>query len=468
KIEEYTGQVEFLGGRVKTLHPKIHGGLLARRDESGHMNDLASQEILPIDVAVVNLYPFIENLKKAAAADPDAMVELIDIGGPAMIRAAAKNHRFVLPLIDPGDYPRVIREMREGEVSLDFRRELAAKVFATLANYNLEIARYFSGPAIKSSEDEFSRYDGLVLEKRQSLRYGENPHQKAAFYSRLNSKSSSWEQLSGKELSYNNLLDFDAALGLIRSFRSKPSAVIVKHLNPCGVASSDSLISALQLAKLGDPRSHFGGIVAFNGTVDSEVAQELREGFVEIVLAPDFDPSALELLKKRKNLRIVKVDLNSQHSVFESRVVEGGVLWQERDSHITDVKDGVVVSKRKPTIQELEALNFAWIVCSHVKSNAIVLAKGTQIQAVGAGQMSRVDSAELAVAKARTHNNELIGSVVASDAFFPFPDSVELLLGAGATAIVAPGGASRDDDVIAAADKADAALIFMKERHFRH
>jgi phosphoribosylaminoimidazolecarboxamide formyltransferase/IMP cyclohydrolase len=471
-VEQYTGQAEILGGRVKTLHPKIHAGILARRNLPEDMAELKKAEILPIDVVAVNLYPFLEKLKSENVGDVRKMIDFIDVGGPAMIRAAAKNCHGVFPVIDPNDYEQVLSALRSGAgdtpTDFNFRLGLASKVFATVANFDLEVARYLSRMHEGGSE-AFAPIEGGVFRRAQGLRYGENPHQKAGYYEAWESDSQRWwKQLSGKELSYNNLLDVDAAMRLLISFPERPTTVIIKHLNPCGVASANTLLEAFQAAKQGDPRSHFGGIMAFNVPVDRAVAEELKEGFVEIVLAPAFEPEALTLLKKSKNLRILEVDAQRAAQKAEMRSVTGGYLLQSRDEAPSAVRNGEIVSKRQPTEAEFKALELAWRVCSHVKSNAIVVARDESIVSIGAGQMSRIDSAELAIHKATLHAGDMRGSVVASDAFFPFPDGLETLLKAGATAFVVPNGAKRDDEVIAAANAGDAALIFMSERHFRH
>ena len=490
-IEHYTGQKEILDGRVKTLHPKIHAGLLAKRDNPEHMRQLEAEEILPIDVAVVNLYPFIQNLGSENAQNPAKMVELIDIGGPTMIRAAAKNHKFVLPVIDPADYSAVsvyLRAYTSGALKkescegLELRRSLAAKVFTRVAHYNLEIAKYLTHVHVSEQAGEvLAQVDaaddfamgasaGLVLAREQQLRYGENPQQKAALYRDLSSPAAAWEQLHGKDLSYNNLLDFDAALRLIRSLGSEePCVCIIKHLNPCGAAYGANLCEALQQAKRGDPRSHFGGILAFNQTVSAEVAEAVREDFAEIVLAPDFAPDALAVLKTSKTLRIIRVPVGAAvKKRYEMRIVEGGVLIQEEDAHLSRVSEARTVSSRPAQERELRDLEFAWKVCAQVKSNAIVLVKDGVLIGTGAGQMSRIDSVELALSKAHLHGHDTNGAVCASDAFFPFPDSVETLAHAGVTAIVAPAGAKRDGEAAAAANEAGISLLFASDRHFRH
>ncbi|MDZ4784669.1 MAG: bifunctional phosphoribosylaminoimidazolecarboxamide formyltransferase/IMP cyclohydrolase [bacterium] len=473
-VEDYTGQKEILDGRVKTLHPKIHAGILAKRSDLKHMQELKQDQILPIDLVVVNLYPFLEKLNSAERHNPSSMVNFIDIGGPAMLRAASKNHEGVLPVIDPSDYDKIIAALQSGSVSLNLRRELASKVFTTLANYDLQIGKYYAGVAASGESREedliLGPVSGLVLVREQELRYGENPHQKAHLYRDMNASPGhlSWKQLQGKALSYNNLLDFDACLRLIRDIGDRPAATIFKHLNPCGVGRGVTLLQALQRAKKGDPRSHFGGVVGFNMEVTSEVAEELTEGFVEIILAPKFDSAAMSVLSKRKNLRVLEIDLKSHSPQLEMRIIQDGILVQERDKAVSDVRKARLVSKRKPTEAEYNALQFTWAVCSHVKSNAVVAGNEDLILAIGAGQMSRVDSAELLINRAKLHDNDITNAVVASDAFFPFPDSVEHLIKAGVAFIVAPGGASRDSEIIAAVDKLGGGLLFVEDRHFRH
>jgi len=482
-IEGYTGQREILDGRVKTLHPKIHGGLLARRDDPKHMAELATEGIQPIDLAVINLYPFVQNLAGDAAGDPLKMIELVDVGGPTMLRAAAKNFKSVLAVIDPTDYPDVIAFLETGVVPggvvADWRRALAVKVFKTLAAYDLEIAKYFAtvsfpatgAPVVDATAAGLGPIAGCVLERAQALRYGENPHQRAALYRPVGGAARAdapWEQLGGKELSYNNLLDFDATVRMVASLpRDRAGAVIVKHLNPCGAALAPTPLEALRRAKQGDPRSHFGGIIGFNRSVTIDVAEAIKEDFAEIVLAPDFAADALALLQRNKNLRLLRIQPGAERG-FEWRSVGGGYLLQTEDRVGDELSVAEVVSKRAPTATERRDLEFAWTFCAHVKSNAIVVVKGEMLLGVGAGQMSRIDSVELALSKARLHDHDVRGAVAASDAFFPFPDGLETLVRAGVSAVVAPGGAKRDGDVVAAADTANVALVRASERHFRH
>ena len=490
-IEEYTGQKEILDGRVKTLHPKIHGGLLAKRDNPEHMKQLEAEGILPIDIAVINLYPFIQNLSSENARVPAKMTELIDIGGPTMIRAAAKNYLHVLPVIDPADYADVGAYLKKSSLhgtasdsasDKELRRKLSVKVFTEIANYNLQIAKYISNVRFEEGaqgaiatvdlSDDLAMGDtaGIVLSRAQGLRYGENPHQTASFYSVVGEGKASWEQLNGKELSYNNLLDFDAALRLIRGLAgTSAAACIMKHLNPCGAARAGTLLEALHRSKRGDPRSHFGGVLAFSEEVTLEVAKAVREDFAEIVLAQSYSGEALTYLRENKNLRVLKVPVQSSGKPrHEFRVVEGGVLIQKEDLAISSIAEAPVVSERIPTEGEKRDLAFAWNVCAHVKSNAIVIAKDEMLLGVGAGQMSRIDSIELALSKANTHGHDLKNAVCASDAFFPFPDSIETLGKAGISAVVAPSGAKRDGESISAANKLGVALLFASDRHFRH
>jgi phosphoribosylaminoimidazolecarboxamide formyltransferase/IMP cyclohydrolase len=480
-VESYTGLAELLDGRVKTLHPKIHGGVLARRDQPHHLEQLSQENIAPIDVVVVNLYPFTKYLDSDRANDPEQMTELVDVGGPTMIRAAAKNHRFVLPLIDPADYPTVIellskQKQTSDSFSLEFRRSLAAKAFKTLSAYDGAIGGYFASlgnttETVKSQELPASV--SLSLIKSADLRYGENPHQKAAVYT-VNSANvatlsgATWTQLGGKELSYNNMLDFDAGLRLLADLPSeRPSVAILKHLNPCGVASADSVCEAIERAKQCDPRSHFGGILVVNRQVDKDAALEIRGDFAEIVVAPSYSDDALEVLRTAKNLRILQVDIR-RLSGLEVRTVAGSVLMQEPDVSALGISAAERVTPRTPTEDELADLDMAWRVCGHVKSNAIVLVKDGLLIGVGAGQMSRIDSVELAIRKAKFHGHLLNGAVAASDAFFPFPDSVEALAAEGITCIVSPAGAKKDDEVKAVAKDKDLSLFFAADRHFRH
>lgn len=457
RIEEYIDQKEILGGRVKTLHPKIHAGILARREVESDLKELESENIFQIDIVAVNLYPFIERTKQGLSEKE--MIESVDIGGPTMIRAAAKNFSDVSALIDPSNYDEFISKLKSDEANLEYRKKLAIKVFAKLADYNLQIAKYFS-------EDKIS---GNVLEISQELRYGENPHQSASVYLPLG-EDKPWKQLQGKELSYNNFLDFDAAAKALKTasrLSDKPGALIVKHLNPCGGAFADTLEGAIKLAKEGDPISHFGGIIALNKVVDQNSALNIAKDFTEIVIAPKFSPEAVEILSKKTNLRLIELDLEKLPEK-EIRSLQGAVLEQTQDEILDRVTSEMCKTKRGVTDKELEDINFAWVLCAHVKSNAIVIVKDNKLLASGGGQMSRIDATDVALMKANKHGHNLEGSVAASDAFFPFTDCVEVLAEAGIKAIVAPFGAKKDQEVIDMADKLNISLLHASCRHFRH
>lgn len=477
-IEDYTGQKEILDGRVKTLHPRIHAGLLARKDDPNHIAQLEEDDIYSIEVAAVNLYPFTSKMESDVATDPLKMIEFVDIGGPTMVRAAAKNFKGIYAVIDPADYPEVLSTIaganeKEG---LKLRHRLATRVFAELANYNLQIARYFSnvdcedGELTPDTSNSFhmGEYEGVVLKRKQSLRYGENPAQSASFYSAIDKTDQSWQQLQGKELSYNNLLDFDAAFRMIPALPADtPAAVLVKHLNPCGAAFGKTLAQALQKAKECDPRSHFGGIIALNQCVDAEAAKEMTKDFCEIILAPEYTEEALQVLQAKKNVRVLKVD--PQHATTtELRSIQSGVLLQTSDRGASAVQEAELVTSRKLSDEEGQDLQLAWNFCAHVKSNAITLAKDGRLISCGAGQMSRIDSLEVALLKCRTHNHDIRGAVAASDAFFPFYDCIEELAKNGVVAVIAPCGANRDEEVKAKAEELGISLLFVQDRHFRH
>ncbi len=482
-VEEYTGQKEILDGRVKTLHPKIHAGLLARRNDADHMRQLEEDGIVPIDIVAINLYPFEQHLGTETAASPKKMVELIDIGGPTMLRSAAKNMDTLYAVSDPCDYAAVLDALaaKSEQDSMGLRLRLAQKVFSQLARYNLSIANYFSRVSSETFESEgqlplldeeipsrLAPLSGVVLEKRQALRYGENPKQSAAYYLPQGETELGWSQHNGKELSYNNFLDFDAAWRMIHCFRdAAPTAIILKHLNPCGAATRDSLREALLAAKTSDPRSHFGGIIACNREVTLDVAEEMAADFAEIVLAPSYAQDALARLQKKKNLRVLQIDINKS-SQTEMRELVSGMLIQEVDAGVSSIEEASLVSERSATDTEKRDLQFAWTLCTHVKSNAIVVAKNGCLLATGAGQMSRVDAVEVALHKAAVHSHDLQGAVAASDAFFPFPDALELLAGAGVTAIVVPSGAKKDEEIIERANQLGVSLLFVSDRHFRH
>ena len=475
-VSDLTGWPEMLGGRVKTLHPKVHGGILFRRGEAGDRAQTAEHKIAPIDLVVVNLYPF-----EATAAKPDLtpedLIENIDIGGPTMVRSSAKNVESVAVVTDPADYPAVAAEISEhGEVSLATRLELARKAFALTARYDGKIATELERLTAKSDSIELGRPPLLperlhfAYSRRQELRYGENPHQRAALYVPAGSAPgglAAARQLQGKELSYNNLVDLEAALELAMEFR-QPAAVIVKHNNPCGTAEQETLAEAYVKALACDPISAYGGVMAFNRPLDAATAEEVAKLFVECIVAPGYDPAALQKFASKKNLRLLHFpawESVARGFDLELKRVSGGILVQEPDCHELAESDLKVVTRRSPTREEIEAMLFGWKVCKHVKSNAIVFARAGKTVGIGAGQMSRVDSVKIAVMKAQL---PLAGSVVASDAFFPFPDGVEEAGKAGATAVIQPGGSVRDADVIAAADQLNMAMVFCGVRHFRH
>jgi phosphoribosylaminoimidazolecarboxamide formyltransferase/IMP cyclohydrolase len=470
-VSEYTGFPEMLDGRVKTLHPKIHGGLLGIRDNPEHVEKMKEFHIEPIDLVVVNLYPFEATVAKEGCPLEEA-IENIDIGGPTMLRSAAKNYRFVTVIVDPTDYIPVLEEMKEnkGEVSLETNFRLAKKVFQHTARYDGAISNYLSSLMPERKLMKFPETLNLQFYKVQELRYGENPHQEAAFYREREAREPSPVnalQLQGKELSFNNILDIDAAIDTVKEF-DEMAAVIIKHNNPCGVSiSKKSITDAYEKAKACDPVSAFGGIVVVNRTIEGEAARAITSLFTEVVIAPDFTPEALEIFKTKKDLRLLKLFMGKGYplSGFDLKKVTGGILVQDRDLMTFDISKAKVVTKRVPTEQELKALDFAWKVCKHVKSNAIVYAREEQLIGVGAGQMSRVDSSKIAAFKAQF---PLKGAVMASDAMFPFRDNVDAAAEVGIAAIVQPGGSVRDDEVIAAADEFGMAMLFTGVRHFKH
>jgi phosphoribosylaminoimidazolecarboxamide formyltransferase/IMP cyclohydrolase len=458
KVADVTGAPEILGGRVKTLHPKIHGGILADRRVERHLEELTEQGIEPIDLVVCNLYPFEKTIAREGVTEDDA-VEQIDIGGPAMVRAAAKNFMSVAVVVDPSRYEEVLDEIRStGGVSESTRRSLARAAFAHTAAYDSAITRYLS------QDDPFPDQLTVSGRKVMGLRYGENSHQEAAFYRNAQTGGglADSEQLHGKELSYNNILDTDAAWKLVSELDGT-AAAIIKHSNPCGVALGSSLSEAYSKALECDRTSAFGGIVALNRPCDEVTATAIAEIFTEVVIAPDFEPGALEVLKGKKNLRILRGAPSPERSI-DIRSVSGGYLMQTSDP-MDRAEDAKVVTKAQPTEEQLRDLRFAWVVAKHVKSNAIVLVKDGVAVGVGAGQMSRVESTELA---ARRAGERARGTVCASDAFFPFRDGLDAAVAAGAVAVIQPGGSVRDDEVIAAADEHGIPMLFTGRRHFRH
>lgn len=468
-VSEFTGFPEMLDGRVKTLHPKVHGGLLGIRSNPDHMAKMKEYGIENIDMVVVNLYPFEATVAKEGCHLEDA-IENIDIGGPTMLRSAAKNYPDVTVLVDYADYNRTLDEMKAtaGEISAATNFCLAVKAFQHTAAYDGAISNYL-GSRITGTVQEYPQTFTIQVKKAQDLRYGENPHQTAAFYVENNISEpcvSNARQLQGKELSFNNIMDLDAAIETVKEFE-KSAAVIIKHTNPCGVALADSPLTAYLKARECDPVSAFGGIVGFNRTVDADTATELTSTFLEAVIAPGYTNEALDIFAARKNVRVMQVPLLDGHVAkgFDLKRVAGGLLLQSRDLGMINALDCLVVTGRTPSASEYEALDFAWRVCKHVKSNAIVFTNRDQTVGIGAGQMSRVDSSKIAVQKALLPTH---GTVLASDAFFPFRDGVDAAAEAGVTAIIQPGGSVRDEEVIKAANEHGIAMIFTSIRHFRH
>ena len=468
-VSEFTGFPEMLDGRVKTLHPKVHGGLLGMRSNPAHVAKMKEHGIENIDMVIVNLYPFEATIAKEGCHLEDA-IENIDIGGPTMLRSAAKNYPDVTVLVDSADYAQVLEEMKAtaGSVSAATNFGLAVKVFQHTAAYDGTISNYL-GSRLTSEVQEFPPTFTLQVKKAQDLRYGENPHQSAAFYVEKQISEpcvSNAVQLQGKELSFNNIIDLDAAIETVKEF-AQSAAVIIKHTNPCGVALADSPLTAYLKARECDPVSAFGGIVGFNRTVDAETAKELTSTFLEAVIAPGYSEEALAIFTAKKNVRVMQVPLLDRYVAggFDLKRVTGGLLLQGRDLGMVNALDCRVVTERTPTASEYEALDFAWRVCKHVKSNAIVFSNRDQTVGIGAGQMSRVDSSKIAVQKALLPTH---GTVLASDAFFPFRDGVDAAAEAGVTAIIQTGGSVRDEEVIKAANEHGIAMIFTTMRHFRH
>ncbi len=464
-IESFTGFPEIMDGRVKTLHPRLYAGLLAVRDDQAHVDAASEHDIEYVDLVCVNLYPFERSVARRL---PSAeIIENIDIGGPTMIRAAAKNHAFAAVVTSPEAYDAVLDELRssDAQLSMPTRESLAAEAFAYTARYDTAVARWFA----EKSED-FPPLHVRAYEKVSDLPYGENPHQRAAYYQEVGARMhvlSMVQQHHGKQLSFNNLLDLDSARNLVRDF-GRPACVIVKHNNPCGVAVGASALDAYERAFATDPLSAFGGVISFNQPIDVATAERLSEQFVEVLFAPAYDDGALEILTTKPSIRILED--NERRSPLsaepEIKQVMGGLLIQDRDLEFGDRTEMEIVSKRQPGDEEWRDLMFAWKVCKHVRSNAIVLARDEATAGIGAGQMSRVDSVRLAIDKSRLES--LAGSVLASDAFFPFSDGPEIAIGAGVTAIIQPGGSRRDPEVVDAADAAGVAMVFTSRRHFRH
>jgi phosphoribosylaminoimidazolecarboxamide formyltransferase/IMP cyclohydrolase len=471
EVADHTGFPEMLDGRVKTLHPKVHGGILARRDVPGHLAELGKAGIPAIDLVAVNLYPFAAAVARPGGTLAEA-IENIDIGGPAMVRSAAKNYEHVAVVTDPADYQPVLKEMAAaaGALGAEMRFRLAQKAFSHTAQYDGAISNYLTSLDAAGGRSRFPRRLNLQFERVQPLRYGENPHQEAAFYRDLRPAPGSlgaYRQLQGKELSYNNIADADAAWECVKSFDA-PACVIIKHANPCGAAVAGDLAEAYRKAFATDPTSAFGGIIAFNRPLDGPAAQAVTQQFVEVVIAPGVAPEAAQLLSTKANIRVLEVPLATGANDYDFKRVGGGLLVQTPDSAGIDAGGLKVVTRVKPTPAQIADLLFAWRVAKFVKSNAIVFCGGGRTLGVGAGQMSRVDSARIAAIKAESAGLPLKGSVAASDAFFPFRDGVDAVARSGAAAIIQPGGSMRDEEVIAAADEHGIAMVFTGYRHFRH
>ncbi|MES2070289.1 MAG: bifunctional phosphoribosylaminoimidazolecarboxamide formyltransferase/IMP cyclohydrolase [Pseudomonadota bacterium] len=474
EVADYTGFPEMLDGRVKTLHPKVHGGILARRDFPEHVAALEKHGIPTIDMVVVNLYPFQQTVAKAECSLEDA-IENIDIGGPTMLRSSAKNHKDVAVICDPVDYQLVLDEMKanQGVVSYDTKFTLAKKVFAHTAQYDGAITNYLSSLGADKAHATRSSYPqtlNLHFEKVQEMRYGENPHQSASFYRELNPVQgalANYTQLQGKELSYNNIADADAAWECVKSFEVS-ACVIVKHANPCGVALGDTPFAAYTKALQTDPTSAFGGIIAFNRELDGKAAEVVAKQFVEVLIAPSFTAEARQIFAAKQNVRLLEISLGDAVNAYDFKRVGGGLLVQAPDAKNVAVEELKVVSKLQPSPQQLQDLMFAWRVAKFVKSNAIVFCGNGMTLGVGAGQMSRIDSARIASIKAQNAGLSLAGSAVASDAFFPFRDGLDVVVDAGATCVIHPGGSMRDQEVIDAADERGVVMVYTGTRHFRH
>lgn len=471
EVGDYTGFPEMLDGRVKTLHPKIHAGILARNDLPDHQMALEQAAIPDIELVIVNLYPFKQTIAKPDCSFDDA-IENIDIGGPTMVRAAAKNYRKVAIVTDPRDYLPLSQELAEnnGSISLATRFQLAQKAFTHTASYDSAISNYLTALSSDYRHKDFPDSLNLNFTIAQPLRYGENPHQKAAFYrdeTITPGSLANYQQLQGKELSYNNIADTDAAWECVKTFDS-PACVIVKHANPCGIAIAETTLRAYQLAFATDPVSAFGGIIAFNWSIGKDTAEVILKQFVEVIIAPEITPEAQQLLAQKNNIRVLVVPLQVGHNTYDLKRIGGGLLVQTPDIQNITAADLKVVTQLKPTPQQLDDLLFAWRAAKFVKSNAIVFCRNGQTVGIGAGQMSRVDSARIASIKAQQAGLTLAGSVVASDAFFPFRDGLDVVVQAGATAVIQPGGSIRDPEVIAAADEQGVTMVFTGVRHFRH
>jgi len=470
EVSDYTGFPEMLDGRVKTLHPKIHGGILGKRDDEKHLQTMIKSNIPLIDLVVVNLYPFEATISKENCPLSEA-IENIDIGGPAMIRSSAKNYNGVAVVTDSSDYKMIEDALKknDGTLNLECRFILAKKAFEHTAKYDLAISNYLNGLDTNKNVT-YPKKLNLAFNKKMDLRYGENPHQSASFYvDEIATKGSlaSFKQLQGKELSYNNLNDADTAWECVKSFKL-PSCVIVKHANPCGVGSSKDLLDAYEKAFSTDPTSAFGGIIACNTALDKNTASQIISQFVEVVIAPSYEAESLKIFESKPNIRLLEVTLDNNFNGFELKKIGGGLLVQSPDNFNIDMDHCKIVSKLKPNQEQMADMLFAWRVAKYVKSNAIVFCKNNQTLGIGAGQMSRVDSTKIASIKAQNANLDLINSVVASDAFFPFRDGIDVLATAGAKCVIQPGGSLRDEEVISAADELGLVMLFTGYRHFRH
>jgi phosphoribosylaminoimidazolecarboxamide formyltransferase / IMP cyclohydrolase len=463
EVEQLTGFPELLDGRVKTLHPAVHAALLARRDLPAHLSALEKHRIKPIDLVAVNLYPFQLTISRQDSTYEDA-IENIDVGGPSMLRSAAKNHDSVLPVVDPTDYPAVLELLRKGAIDQETRREFAAKVFSHTSDYDAAIAAYLT-----PSGEGLPPRIGVAMEKMQSLRYGENPEQRAALYVTEEPRGMrDLTQRQGKELSFNNLLDIDAAMATVASWSSRPACAIIKHTTPCGMAIASTAVEAFRKARATDPVSAFGSVIGFNTVVDRATAVAMGDLFVEVVVAPSFHADALEAFGAKKQLRVVELPVSDGAPALDFKRVRGGFLVQDQFRFNPSEHGWQVATERQPSESEWNDLRFGWAAVAAVKSNAIVLARQEMVIGIGAGQMSRVDSVFLAVHKARQQGHDPGGSALASDAFFPFADNIELAAAAGITAIIQPGGSVRDSEVIAAANRHNIAMVMTGKRQFRH
>jgi phosphoribosylaminoimidazolecarboxamide formyltransferase / IMP cyclohydrolase len=463
EVEQLTGFPELLDGRVKTLHPAVHAALLARRDLPAHLSALEKHRITPIDLVAVNLYPFQLTISRQDSTYEDA-IENIDVGGPSMLRSAAKNHDSVLPVVDPTDYPTVLELLRKGAIDQETRREFAAKVFSHTSDYDAAIAAYLT-----PSGEGLPPRIGIAMEKMQSLRYGENPEQRAALYVTEEPRGMrDLTQRQGKELSFNNLLDIDAAMATVAAWSSRPACAIIKHTTPCGLAIASTAVEAFRKARATDPVSAFGSVIGFNTVVDRASAVAMGDLFVEVVVAPSFHADALEVFGAKKQLRVVELPVSDGAPALDFKRVRGGFLVQDQFRFNPSEQGWHVATERQPSESEWNDLRFGWAAVAAVKSNAIVLARQEMVIGIGAGQMSRVDSVFLAVHKARQQGHDPGGSALASDAFFPFADNIELAASAGITAIIQPGGSIRDSEVIAAANRHNIAMVMTGRRQFRH